>query len=885
MIRLRALRMANVGRFSAPIALEGLGDGLNVLSGPNELGKSTLLRALEVVLTTRYGLDNELLRNLIPNGGGTPVIEAEFEAEGHLWRIHKQYLNGATAVLQDLTAGTELKKAGAETRLAALIEGPADLKNRFGMLWVKQDDGLKPVAPETMGGGLSALIMSEVDAVALDAPARLVHKTIQDALKTLQQPKNRMPKANGAWANAVTSNDEAVKRLATAEARASEQAARLDKLAAHTTERRALLTPQAVAMRSEALDAARLRYAKAVEAHQQRREAGQSLSKALTALQSAEHAEKSLRAAIDEYAKLKSQSTVDQALLEDLAKRRDDCAAGLAATRAHSERDTAAGAALEASLEAARQAARASEAAIERDRLAERIGDVRQALAAADRARAEAAALASTTEPRVKALGAAIARLAELDAALAAVVPEVAITLEPGGGGRIVVNGQPLAHGITLNPHAPLTLEIAGIGRIVIAPNPATVSGTRRDARERTRAEIETAFATLGVATFSDAETRLSAKLAADASARDAAIVLQALAPNGIDALIAAHADLSARAALATGNFDSASIDALQGKLTAHRIAGNAAAAEVQRKQTAHTELREQAARLETATASRAERIATLEHNFGDSAAQHSAHVAAATKLDTARTHFSDAKSAADAWAANPDADRVDAIATEMRTAEAAVATVEARRVALDQAIFGVESELRVACDEDIESELETARAAAQVATARLADVDAEVKALNLLDRELRSLGDAGRREWSGPILQRIKPYLIRVFPDAALELDEKLIPAQLLRDGRKEAHDQLSRGTQEQIAILVRLGLARLLADRGHAVPLILDDALVYADDWRIAQMFKALEDAARLHQVIVLNCREQTFAALAHAPGAKALAFETWVPSALAA
>ncbi len=881
MIRLRALRMANVGRFSAPIALEGLGDGLNVLSGPNELGKSTLLRALEVVLTTRYGLDNELLRNLVPNGGGTPVIEAEFEAEGHLWRIHKQYLNGATAVLQDLTAGTEFKKAGAETRLAALIEGPADLKNRFGMLWVKQDDGLKPVAPETMGGGLAALIMSEVDAVALDAPARLVHKAIQDALKTLQQPKNRMPKANGAWANAVASNDEAVKRLVTAEARAREQAARLDKLAAHTTERRALLTPQAVAMRSEALDAARLRYAKAVEAHQQRREAGQSLSKALTALQSAEHAEKSLRAAIDECAKLKSQSTVDQALLEELAKRRDDCAADLAAMRAHSESEAAAGAALEANLEAARQAARASEAAIERDRLAERIGDVRQALAAADRARAEASALAGTTEARVKALGAAIAKLAELDAA----VPEVTITLKPGGGGRIVIDGQPLANGITLNPHAPLTLDIAGIGRIVIAPNPATVSGTRRDARERTRAEIETTFVTLGVATFSDAETRLSAKLAADASARDAAIVLQALAPNGIDALVAAHADLSARAALATENFDSASIDALQGKLTAHRIAHNAAAAEVQRKQTAHTDLREQAARLETAAASRAERIATLEHTFGDSAAQHSAHVATATKLDTARTHFSDAKSAADAWAANPDADRVDAIATEMRTAEAAVATVEARRVALDQAIFGVESELRVACDEDIESELETARAAAQVTTARLADVDAEVKALNLLDREFRSLGDAGRREWSGPILQRIKPYLIRVFPDAALELDEKLIPAQLLRDGRKEAHDQLSRGTQEQIAILVRLGLARLLADRGHAVPLILDDALVYADDWRIAQMFKALEDAARLHQVIVLNCRKQTFAALAHAPGAKALAFETWVPSALAA
>ena len=77
-----------------------------------------------------------------------------------------------------------------------------------------------------------------------------------------------------------------------------------------------------------------------------------------------------------------------------------------------------------------------------------------------------------------------------------------------------------------------------------------------------------------------------------------------------------------------------------------------------------------------------------------------------------------------------------------------------------------------------------------------------------------------------------------------------------------------------------MRLGLARLLADKGAAVPLLLDDALVFADDRRLVQMFAALRTAAASHQVIVLNCREQTFAALAQAPGATQLRLEAWTP-----
>ncbi len=93
---------------------------------------------------------------------------------------------------------------------------------------------------------------------------------------------------------------------------------------------------------------------------------------------------------------------------------------------------------------------------------------------------------------------------------------------------------------------------------------------------------------------------------------------------------------------------------------------------------------------------------------------------------------------------------------------------------------------------------------------------------------------------------------------------------------GRSEAEAlaQLSEGTQEQLAVLARLGLGRLMADTGTPAPLILDDALVYSDDARIEQMFAALKLAAQSHQVLVLTCRERTFAGL----GGHRIAIGAW-------
>ena len=53
-MKLRSLAVNQFKKFTSPTRLEGIEDGLNVVVGPNEMGKSTLLDALRAALFEKY---------------------------------------------------------------------------------------------------------------------------------------------------------------------------------------------------------------------------------------------------------------------------------------------------------------------------------------------------------------------------------------------------------------------------------------------------------------------------------------------------------------------------------------------------------------------------------------------------------------------------------------------------------------------------------------------------------------------------------------------------------------------------------------------------------------------------------------------------------------
>lgn len=288
MMRLRALRLSEVRQFRKPMSVEGFGDGLNVLSGPNEHGKSTLVRALDALLTIKYNANNDQIRDLQPNSGGAPLIEAEFEADGRLWRLRKQFLSGKLASLLDVNTGALLRNADAEARLAALTSGALPF-DRFGLLWVRQ--GMFAPARDA-DGSLAALLASEVDTVALDARARAMHARVRDELSELQSDKTRKPR--GQLLACMKARDDAKKRLERAEILSRSQAERLVDLARLSNERTELMAPSAVAARQDALAATEKGYETAEASRRHRLEAAKQLQSAHDALQIAERERKSL---------------------------------------------------------------------------------------------------------------------------------------------------------------------------------------------------------------------------------------------------------------------------------------------------------------------------------------------------------------------------------------------------------------------------------------------------------------------------------------------------------------------------------------------------------------------------------------------------------------
>lgn len=159
---------------------------------------------------------------------------------------------------------------------------------------------------------------------------------------------------------------------------------------------------------------------------------------------------------------------------------------------------------------------------------------------------------------------------------------------------------------------------------------------------------------------------------------------------------------------------------------------------------------------------------------------------------------------------------------------------------------------------------------------------DAEAVRLlhTLLLDEQRRLAE----RFTGPLAQKITDYLQCVYGPGA---HARVVLAQdgfsgieiVRRDrgGMAMGFDPLSGGTKEQVAVATRLAIAEILAQDGDGhLPLVLDDAFAYSDRSRIRSIQRMLDLAAqRKLQIIVLTCSPEDYTEL----GASVLSLPTQV------
>ena len=135
-MRLRSLRVQDFGAVrSAEVSFE---DGLNVLHGPNDLGKSTLASAIRAALLLQHG--SSAARPFVPWGSSRkPTVTLTLEIDGRQWRVHKVFgsSSGGKSVLEWSNDGQswslEEEGRGVDGRLRELLKwGLAEPGGRGG---------------------------------------------------------------------------------------------------------------------------------------------------------------------------------------------------------------------------------------------------------------------------------------------------------------------------------------------------------------------------------------------------------------------------------------------------------------------------------------------------------------------------------------------------------------------------------------------------------------------------------------------------------------------------------------------------------------------------------------------------------------------------------
>jgi hypothetical protein len=790
------------------------------------------------------------------------LVEVDFEIGGKSWRIRKQFLSAPAAELRDLQSGSVARGADAEARLAELLGGA----EHFALLCVDQGSPLAAMTPVDTGGApLMRAIESEVESVAEGNAARFVAERVKADLTALVTSHNP-PRPTGVYKTALDERDRLQRDRQAAEQRLASAQERLDKL----EELRGRLTQLSDADATQTRNDAMLETRRAFEEARAAREKSKAAEQVVVACEQQLAALKAALGAFDrrasELAKLEAAGRDTAPLLSELETRANACEARVIEDR--KARDE-----IKQALTAAERDRRALE-------LAERLQQVARRFEVARAAQVERATLGealagnSAEESIVGAARREAAAIAALEARLSAAAPRVSLAYLPGGAGKIKVDGRALADGEVLNPARPVTLHIEGVGTITIAPGQSEdVANDEADVAAH-RVQFASLLQRAGGASLQDAERLLAERRDIEARLGDAAAQLKASAPDGLERLQRAHADLAAQA-VSLDAISAASAEELETR--AQELMESLGLAEEKLNEAVRQEraAREELVGLRTRISGHAEQINALLAELGPPEVRASARAEKLAAATEAQSALNAAVRNGAAWREKaPDDVRFAALKQAAEAAELVCKRADEELTSLRRTEAGVEGELRSDRADDVAARLAELADACAVADVRCRDLQDEAAALQLLARELDGAATRTRDRFAKPVIERLAPYLQLVLPQARLVLGEDLAPQALERAASAEDLARLSDGTQEQLALLVRLAFARLLADNGAPAPLILDDALVYADDGRIMRMFSALQHAAQSHQVLVLTCRERAFEGLS----GHRVALRTW-------
>ena len=537
----------------------------------------------------------------------------------------------------------------------------------------------------------------------------------------------------------------------------------------------------------------------------------------------------------------------------------------------------------EAGLGAAEDTVLRESRVLEAVRLKNRIGELERRFEKAREAetrRREAQREATTitvTEELIERIRAAEKELEKATDRLSAVATTITLDMEPNRPDGIEINGEPFTDDrSSIRAVSPVTIAIPECGRITVEPavkNRDKLLGQQNNAE----AELKNALREVGAESPSEAENRYGEreKLLRDAELARQEAELHSPATEEYEAGAQALGDhiesLSLVLKRETNELALSELPALKESETALEDArGRAADARhsLEKARAAlsgpdkalgnlQTELTTADVRYEGAE----EHLTRLRSQLEDAEKQCPSDELL-KNIDTAQKRLSEQEEVIAKLSGGREDETLEQLQARMDRLEKAIEERREKRGNLDVEISGLRSRVEASEGGGIDEVIQQKNRELELCQEEIRRSKREVDVLTLLLSTLRGAEREAKELYMSPVVNRLRPYLQLLFPGANIAIDENLKITGVVREGGyEEPFHHLSMGTQEQIAVLVRLAFAEMLVEQGQPATVVLDDALVFSDDHRMDRMFDILNISAKSIQVLIFTCREQLF------------------------
>ena len=887
---IRSVTVSDFAILQGPVRVR-FAPGLNIVHGPNESGKSTLLEAIWSGLTLRSRVTGQRLDRIAPRGGGTPCVELVFEHGGRTYAVVKVF-NGARGETRLIIDG-----GGEFTRLAdeeaeAALRGALGLSERAGMsrsgnehlgiwplLWVRQGESSLPPAENLFDVGRRSLgdrladLAGEV--LAGGGSEKLFNATRAEYLRFFTErtghDRSGADSLLGAGAKQAEEAQQRLDELTTLRQQYHEDVDRFVQLSENIElverglpeRQRTLraLEEQAAQARTvvERLNAVRAELAtaqarrdRAQERLEQRQQRERDLADAKKRAHDGDRNVEAFRKTLTEHESSREgrDNAVDgrRADVEVAAKR-------VQRLRLHAELSNCRSrlADLEGRLEARTEG---------RDRI-ENLEAQLAELPLTAAAHTELERLGRQHEQAVAVVHAASAAV-RLTAkkALALKIGRKRIELAPNEDWSDRAEGR-------------LKIQIDGIAEIEVIPGDVEVGNLRNQAADIEKT-IRSKLRDYGLKSVGQARQIDEARRRFDAQLHDERRVLAIMTPEA-DADSNENLEALREQAAALGTklaglgvleeldipSDTRSLLALQAdterNLEQARLALEQAQAHLAAHGTERAHILGQIGAAEADKQSALEQARVLEARLSDESDESGAASLQAS-IDTENGHLTEHRQSVDAVEKELSALGGEDMVRGLVAARDELARVQDDLVEQKRERDQLEGRLTGANIIGLHDRVAAAQAELERAEATYAPVLRRSRAIRLLYETLDDCRNAARQSVLLPLRRATEPLVETVFGKTAVTYDQQFSVEKIRRFDVDDTFEQLSGGAREQLALLVRLGMARVLAN-GQPLTVMLDDVLMATDADRFQRMVKALLDVTDPLQILMFTCQWERY------------------------